>query len=346
MTTITVQQLTDQAVFIHLEITCWSGRKTLQPEDLGLTRASLPPGDLVSLGDKTLIDPATLQVFTGLRAAARRACLAVGVRFLGGYLVPVTRAQPLLDRLDQFAGQFEEARRTFLAGFETRLDDWIQAHPGWSALLTAGRISRETVAGRLGFAVQAVQLADPTGAVQHPGLDRAVGGLAETLFRDVGVMAGEVLEQSLLGRTQVTRRALRPLVALRDKLDGLSFLDHRVRPVVGAIDDLLASLPRRGPLQGRDLEALIGFLSVVEQPARLKAHGARLRAAESGGTGDPADPVDPEAVMTIGDREALIKAPDPVIRDIPPVSTPMAVPDLSGADATPAVPIDDGGWFF
>ena len=103
-------ELADRLVFIHLDITCWSGRKSLTPEDLGLDRAHWPPESLISLGDKQLIDPAALRTFTSLRGAAHRHCLAVGARFLGGYAVPAAQAQRLLDRLadvQRQAGQEE-----------------------------------------------------------------------------------------------------------------------------------------------------------------------------------------------------------------------------------------------
>lgn len=55
--------LSDQLVFVNIDITNWSGKKTLTPEDLGLDRSQLPPETLVSLGDKQLIDPEALKTF-------------------------------------------------------------------------------------------------------------------------------------------------------------------------------------------------------------------------------------------------------------------------------------------
>ena len=55
---------------------CWSGKTSLTPEDLGLDRSQLPPETLVSLGEKQLIHPAALREFTTIRSAAHRHCLA------------------------------------------------------------------------------------------------------------------------------------------------------------------------------------------------------------------------------------------------------------------------------
>ncbi|MCB1809363.1 MAG: DUF3150 domain-containing protein [Candidatus Competibacteraceae bacterium] len=281
MHTLTLDHITDQVVFIYLDIRCWSGRKTLQPDDLGLSRAQLPPDELVSLGDKRLLDPNALNVFTSLRSAARRACLEVGIRFLGGFLVPLTHSAELLAQLTQLEQRFNTARDAFLQHFDALVEEWITAHPRWEPLIRSALVPADHVAARLRFAAQVMQLKTPVAtAGAHPGLAQAVGGLAETLFREVSQLAADTLENSFLGREQVTRRALRPLQTIHDKLAGLAFLDVRVRPVVRAIEQQLALLPAQGPIQGRDLDALRGFLAIAENPFRLQAHGAQLLASD------------------------------------------------------------------
>ena len=186
MHTLTLDHITDQVVFIYLDIRCWSGRKTLQPDDLGLSRAQLPPDELVSLGDKRLLDPNALNVFTSLRSAARRACLEVGIRFLGGFLVPLTHSAELLAQLTQLEQRFNTARDAFLQHFDALVEEWITAHPRWEPLIRSALVPADHVAARLRFAAQVMQLKTPIAtAGAHPGLAQAVGGLAETLFREV-----------------------------------------------------------------------------------------------------------------------------------------------------------------
>ena len=70
--------------------------------------------------------------------------------------------------------------------------------------------------------------------------------ISEQLFYEISVDANQLIEQSLLGKDQVTRSALRPIRRMRDKLDGLGFLDYRVAPVVSTIDTLLGRIPNTG----------------------------------------------------------------------------------------------------
>ena len=56
---------------------------------------------------------------------------------------------------------------------------------------------------------------------------------------------------------------------MRDKLDGLAFLDHRVNRVVQTLDETLGRVPKTGPLEGAYLQevfALALLLSDSEQP--------------------------------------------------------------------------------
>lgn len=354
---IDIDQLSDRVVFIHPAIRCWTGKRHLQPEDLGLDRRQLPPEKLVALGNKCVIDPQEIQVFASQRAAVRRECLAVGTRFLSGFIVPETKAQGLLDRIDAIERDFNAERDRFLAKFDRMVEDWVAAHPSWERLIRDTGVTRDFVAERLAFAVQAFKIVAP-GTVNHPGLAQATAGLADNLFQEVAQLARETLEKSYLGKASVTRRALRPLLALQQKLDGLAFLDRRVRPIVQSIEATLAALPRNGAIQDRDLQALIGLLSLLEDPQRLKAHGEELLTREAPaasvawGSHVPLSLPTPEDEAAMESRSAAVAetpvpATDPDASDRPvmidDVVDPPPNPDRSSVTTETAAA---GDWFF
>ena len=271
-----IDWLTDRLVFVNLDITCWSGKKSLTPEDLGLDRSQLPPETLVSLGEKQLIDPEALRAFVTLRGTARRHCLAVGTRFLGGYAVPTVKAQALLDRLDAVRCQYDAARATFLADYDDRLAAWAnQQPPEWRKMIRDALVPADYVGGRLRFAVQAVRFGAPAPTVvTHGGLAAALVGLSGQVLHEIAQLAKETLEKSYQGKAEVTRRALGPVRAIRDKLDGLSFADGRFRAIVGEIDRLLAAVPPQTPIRGRVLDGLRQLLCLAAQPDGLRAFAA------------------------------------------------------------------------
>ena len=269
--------LANELVFVNLDISCWSGKKSLTPEDLGLDRSQLPPETLVSLGEKQLINPEALREFTTIRSAARRHCLAVGTRFMGGYAVPRAKAQGLLDQLTVLEQRYQTVRTAFLDTYDGQLAAWADQQPlEWQKLIREALVPAEYVGGRLHFAVQAVRFSAPSPqVVAHPGLEKALSGLSGQILSEISQQARETLEESFQGKTTVTRRALSPLKALRDKLEGLSFVDSGFRAVVLEIDRLLAGIPDRLPIQGRVLEGLRQFLCLASQPQGLQTWAAQ-----------------------------------------------------------------------
>lgn len=317
-----VDHIADQLVFINLDITCWSGKKTVTPEDLGLNRQQLPPETLVSLGEKQLIDPAALREFTTIRSAARRHCLAVGTRFMGGYAVPAAKAGELLARLDGLGQDYQDARTAFLVHFESQIAAWAARQPlEWQALIRETLLSAEDIGGKLSFAAQAVRFRAPEPTVvAHAGLGEALTGLSGQVLREMAVLARDALEKSFQGKTEVTRRALNPFQAIRDKLEGLSFIDGRFLVIVAEIDQRLAGIPPRQPITGPVLEGLRQFLCLASQPDALRtwADHAGIAVPSLAGLNVPMDfnpggatdhPATREGVAS--DRDAADRPPEP-----------------------------------
>ena len=328
--------LSDQLVFVNIDITNWSGKKTLTPEDLGLDRSQLPPETLVSLGDKQLIDPEALKTFGSIRSAARRRCLAVGTRFLGGYAVPAAKAPALLAELDALDQRYQAARAAFLAGYDGQLAAWTRQQPlEWQKLIQDALVPAEYVGGRLSFAVQAVRFAapDPKG-VTHDGLHQALSGLGDQVFHEVGQLARDTLERSFQGKTAVTRRALSPLASIRDKLDGLAFLDRRFRAVVGEIDRLVAQVPAQGPIANGVLAALTQFFSLAAQPDGLRTWAANASVWQA--PQEFLGLLDPSAAPPSSIEDTGIPAPDPVSASTVDADAPASIEDTESDPPTPA----------
>jgi hypothetical protein len=101
------------------------------------------------------------------------------------------------------------------------------------------------------------------------------------MFYEIAVDANQFIEQSLIGKDQVTRNALRPIKRMRDKLDGLGFLDYRVAPVVTTIDNLLTRIPDRGAIEGPILQEILATAMLLADPDKTRRHGQGLLAGHS-----------------------------------------------------------------
>jgi hypothetical protein len=273
------QVILDRVVLVKVEANIYGARKKLKKEDLVLADGSkLPPEDLASLGSKRLLDPDKLTVFNRLKKEAERICLRVGTRFLGGFAVPVESAASITAELERIGLDFAAAKTEFIAGYDAAVTDWVVRHPEFAGIIEQAVDSVEFVSTRLSFdfLVVSVGLPDSLPPADIARLDSKIGSLSEQMFYEISVEANQLIEQSLLGKEQVTRNALRPIRRMRDKLDGLGFLDHRVAPVVRTIDDLLARIPNKGAIEGSILQEILATAMLLSDPDKTRRHGEGL----------------------------------------------------------------------
>lgn len=269
-------------MMVALDVRIWSGRKKLRPEDLTAT-GRLPPRELVSLGSKRLCSPDVLQPFLQVKRRAETRCQAVGVRFARAFAIPRGAAKPLLSSLNSLADQFQQARTAFLSTYDEELARWSAQYPGYERLIATELLPKAVVASRFafGYEVFAINAIDADGeladVLAQGGAGNLTLGLVGALYQEVASESCAFVRHSLTGREHVTRKFLRPVRAIRDKLSGLAFLDPDIAPLVGSIDDVLAALPQVGPIDGASLAALRGVITLLTDAARMREHGRLLR---------------------------------------------------------------------
>lgn len=273
----------ERVVLVKVEANIYGARKKLKKKDLALADGSkLPPEDLASLGSKRLLDPEQLTVFNRLKKEAERICLRVGTRFLGGFAIPNEAAAGITAELERIAQDFAEAKIEFLAGYDAAVTDWVVRHPEFAGIIEQAVDSVEFVSTRLSFdyLVVTVGLPEALPPEDVARLETKIGSMSEQMFYEISVEANQFIEQSLLGKDQVTRNALRPIRRMRDKLDGLVFLDYRVAPVVNTIDDLLARIPDKGAIAGGILQEILATAMLLADPDKTRRHGEGLLATQ------------------------------------------------------------------
>lgn len=255
-------RLLENLVVFMLDIHLWSGRKKLRPEDLalnGIDINKLPPGTLASLGSKRIIGLEAIAPFAALKREAEKLCLAQGVRFLGGYAVPIEAAEALAEKLTELRLRFESAREELLLTYDTEVHRWVRENPPqWAPVIRAAIEPATSVHRALQFNFAPMAVSSPAGMPEE--LDQQAAGLFGQLCHEVRVAAKNAFESSYVGRSSVTRKALRPIAAIRQKLAGLCFLDPEIVDTLAAIDDTLARLPKTGPIEGIDLNMVAGLL--------------------------------------------------------------------------------------
>lgn len=274
----TEMSVLDNIVALNLDVHIWSARKKLTPADFG--SADLPPEQLASLGSKRICDPKDLRVFGTLKSRAVAMLDRIGVRFLGGWAIPIDRVGEVKDGLDVIRDEFVKAKDEFVIRYDEIIHEWIANNPGWESLIAGSVVSVDYVRHRLGFNWQMFAVAQAS-QPQGTGLEEEVNALGGTLFDEISKSAKEAWQKSYAGKTEVSRKALSPIRTIYSKLSGLVFVEPRVAPIVELIETALKKVKGRGPVFGTNLLLIQGLLSLLQTPAVLVEHGQMILEGQS-----------------------------------------------------------------
>jgi hypothetical protein len=262
-------EVLDKVIVINLDISLWSGRKKLRPEDL--QGVNLPPDKLASLGSKRVYDPEALSIFAKLKAKAERSCLKAGTRFLSGYAIPEEKVPALLVELAEIGEEYAREKAAFLIKYQSTLSEWIEEAGEWASIIRAAVETEEAVSEKISFGFTPFKVGPcaiendseyAADTMAQDLLETQVNGLAGQLLKEIGLAARQAFEASFKGRTEVTRKALRPFNTISDKLKGLMFVAPQ--QIVGMLKNIHAaidSVPKNGPITGAPLMGLIGVLT-------------------------------------------------------------------------------------
>jgi len=267
----TTTQIIDNLVVIMLNISLWQGRKKLRSEDLeekGIATSQLPPEKLASLGSKRIISPEAVNVFMALKRRAERACLAAGVRFLGGYAIPEERMPALQEELEKISKEFNEAKERFISQYETTVNCWADENPEWREAIMRAVDSPFHVAAQLQCGFTALKINPAKGA--ESTLDNQVKGLKGQLEREIAQAAKVAWEEAFQGKLSVRKTALNKLESIAEKLDGLSFLDSQVGSLHQTLTAVIGQCKGKSPIDGADLMAINGVLATLLNLDRIR----------------------------------------------------------------------------
>ena len=269
----------DNILALNLNITLWSARRKMTPEDFGGVK--LPPEDLATLGSKRIADPDKLKIFNTLKARAFNFLDKHGVRFMSGWAIPEPKAGFITEELIRIRDEFHAAKNGFLAEYDENLNDWLDRHSCWASIIRDSVVSSEYVRSRLDFRWQIFKVSpllthENPEAVAQAGLAEEVEGLGNTLFAEISRSADEIWKKVYMGRNEVTHKALSPLRTLHEKLMGLTFIEPHVAPVAEIIHSTLNQMPAKGNIGGNHLVMLQGLVCLLRNSDDLLLHAQKL----------------------------------------------------------------------
>jgi hypothetical protein len=257
-------ELIEAMVLVNVEISIWSAKKKMAPEDFG--GVNLPPDQLASLGSKNVFDPKRIDEFCRIRSEAHSFMRRIGVRFGSGYVISQAILPDVSNKMAELKAEFTTKRDEFMSSYDEELDLWLNdpENRGWSHIISGSIVDRDHVASRMKFRWHALKLL-PAGSASDFMED--VESLPTLLFEEIADEAKKLLATTVSAqRGEATQKALRPFRTLSDKLQGLSFIDPKAAALKKGIDSVLDVMPSKGKLADCDLSRLRGLATILSSP--------------------------------------------------------------------------------
>lgn len=270
MTTSTATQVLQDVIAVNLHFSIWTGRKMLEENDLSIN-GEAPPREVINLGSKHTTDPKALKVFHTLKRQAERLCLRVGIPFLGGYAIPTHKADEVAKELAKIIAKFEVEKNAYLLKHDSIQDEWISKFPAYEQILRKALTPTEDVKNRINanFSMFQISSAEHKVPSVSTGLESQVENLTGTLDADILKSANKLLN-SLTGAVQPNQVNVRGLRDLREKVEGLAFLNGRFSKLVNKIKETEAAMPLTGKLSQDETNLLSGLLFRMSDEDKLQ----------------------------------------------------------------------------
>jgi hypothetical protein len=160
--------------------------------------------------------------------------------FMNGFAVPVSKTDEICNKLNDISFQFNQLKQDFIYGYNNAVNEWCQENPEYERAIRAGALPKETVEERIGFEYQVFMIQpvnEDEANAKH--LNRKVERLGDDLISEVVQEANKFYMERLAGRDQCAVTTRQTLRNIRDKVDGLSFLNSAFNPLVKLLDQTI-----------------------------------------------------------------------------------------------------------
>lgn len=323
-----------EIVLVNVDNAIWSGYKRTTEGDLAKMNATLPGGGIITKGGKKIFPTETFTPFNTLKKEISRKLMSVGVSALGGSsrVIPSNQMKDVQAFLDESRQRFNSLLADFEAGYDANLEKHLNdiTDPVVREIVERSTLSKAEAVKRFRF------VTDVFNIVPQGEGDGLVNNLVNKLFNEVSTAARDAYEKSFLGKPRVGQRALNQVVAIRNKMAGLSVLDgQNIQPIVDTIDVTLSSMPTEGWIEGLNYSALIGLVNMLCEPEDMLKHAEKIQQGLASSvapvvTATVSEPV----VPVVTEVEAVIPQPEPqpVVAEAVVAVAPQSKPKLAAVE--------------
>ncbi|MGN5060584.1 DUF3150 domain-containing protein [Aeromonas caviae] len=251
-------------VLVDFKVTTWSATRNNKPLDLGLENEALA-ADVVRLGSKSVFDKKKI-AFQGRARQEGIALLSkVGFQVLGAWAVPRHLLSEVTDGLELMRISFYANLDQLLLNYDAECDSWIQQ--------AAATVSLHDFASRIRASLYDVDYVRKQVSFSYRVNEDVVNNpLGDAAVDTISEMARNSLrdfQYSMSNGSKFTRKSLRYVTNIKEKLIQMAVLDSFIQPAIDSIDAFESSLPKRraAQLDATELSKMMGLLTLLSDPS-------------------------------------------------------------------------------
>jgi hypothetical protein len=255
---------------VFLTVSSTTGRKKLMREDVKIP-SDFNIQELARLGTKTVFNPKALRPFDNCRKNAQAYLTSVGVRYAGGFGIPVSRISEVKEKMALYESVFNNAKTALLTEYQTLLEEWLEdiksLNPILAETIANNVITKDYLESQIQFSFYS---------------EHDESALVGDKLVEESAQAAKVALDKLVGKgvaSKLNRKSLAYLTNIKDKLESMSFLNAAVQPTVDRINGFLNTIPKRDTLGVEWYQALVKeivFLSDVDNYKLLTNNGVEV----------------------------------------------------------------------
>ncbi|MBT7579061.1 MAG: DUF3150 domain-containing protein [Candidatus Marinimicrobia bacterium] len=236
----------EKLAIVQTDFDIWGGKVKLDDPDIKLgIGGTLPPKSLAELGNKKIIDSKHLRPFNRLKTMARRLCLAKGMSFMNGFAVPLDEIDRISSELDEIRREMNNLKTDFMANYDKHISEWRSENTEYSEAITKGVLPAQVIEKKFGFEFTVFQV-DPVNQSESQKLQNMASGLSGELMAEIVKESDDFFHKNLKGKDLCQVNTQKTLIRIRDKVEGLSFLDNRFLSIVKLLDITIKGYPDSG----------------------------------------------------------------------------------------------------
>lgn len=279
-----------EITLFHPLLEIWSSSVTFDLRDVKSISSGIPPKELISNGRMFLIPQgksatghaSLLSQLTSIRKVVERTLGTHGIRLMGGYAIPNSQVSTVLQAISDANLEFDRLVNELTSAVPYLYEQQVNNYPEWEAQLRGAQISTASIRSRCRFDMAVFEVSAPKDPAATLRFNSSTSGLFNDVLNDMAANARQIMQTTFTNRGNgITRKALRPVNRIIEKLDTFTFVDARLVPMAEYLRDTMSALPKLGNLSDSDIGRVIAMLTTIASPDDFIAFGTGTSQAVS-----------------------------------------------------------------